>query len=930
MNCLSLKAYTLSQEDILHQLNVARTRGLSQVEVDRRLAKYGPNELAQAPEESKLKLFFHSFKEPIIIVLMVAVVLATLSAIYDFQVTKNYSHGVAAVYEAVAIAILIFVNAFIAFYQANSARKSLAALAQMSHHQINTLRDGTWGPVDTTQLVPGDIVAVKMGDFIEGDVRWLKVAELQVNESHLTGEADAITKATQALAEDTQLGDQQNMGFSGSTVVNGNGIGVIVGTGMTTELGKIADLMTSAGQQKTPIEKNINALTKKLMLVAGAIVLFTILYDVSKEFLRSGTLELAKVPEILSSAIALAVASIPDAMPVVLSIVLTIGATILAKNNGLIKSLSSVETLGATSYIASDKTGTLTKNQMTVTKFWANNATFSVEGLGYDPLGDIIPNTNDANYQQFLQAAVLDNEAEIMQDEDQNWQPYGNPTDVSLVVLAAKAGISRSELLEKNDDNDIDVVRVLPFDSKRKMMSVVILRDGDYYVITKGAPDVILNQAEGIMLDDEIKPVARYTKKFESKILEFANDALRTIAVSIRKLDEETALHGEVAALEQQLTILGVAGIIDPPREEVKASVATLNKAGVHVVMITGDHAATARAIAYQLGIVDDKNAQVIEGKELEQLSDSELYDLVPNTFVYARVSPEHKQRIVKQLQAHNAVVAMTGDGINDAPALRAADIGIAMGINGTEVTKDAADLVLLDDKFTTIEKSVYAGRRIFANIRNFIRQELVTNVAEVLSLIFGVLLITVPVGQITATTPTLTALMVLWVNMISDSLPSFALGYDQPEGDLMQQGPRNTKQSILKGMLPRIFIRGGVMGLMVFLAFYWAALQGMTIPQAQTIAFLTLVFGQLWHVFDARSSHTLFSRNPFENGRLNMAVAFAATSSILVTLMPFFNDVMGTAPLSPILYLAVIFIPALPTFLLSGFKVIFDIKENI
>lgn len=921
-----------SAEAILQQLNVARTKGLSQQEVKRRLEKYGPNELVQEKAASKLALFFASFKEPIIIVLIVAVALAIFSAVYDFQVTGNTSHGMAAIYEAVAIGILIFVNAFISFYQTNSARKSLAALQAMSHHHMHTLRDGHWDAVDTTQLVPGDIISVKMGDFIEGDVRFLKVSELQINESHLTGEADAIAKRPATLKADTELGDRQNMGYSGSTVVNGNGIGVIVGTGMSTELGKIADLLHTAPNSKTPIERNVNALAKKLMFVAGGIVLFTILYDVIKEFIRTGTVALAKMPKILSSAIALAVASIPDAMPVVLSIVLTIGATMLSRNNGLIKSLSSVETLGATSYIASDKTGTLTKNQMTVTRFWANNATFEVEGNGYDPLGEITPVTNDANYQAFLEASVLDNEAEIQKDADQNWQPYGNPTDVALVVLAAKADICRSALLEKDGAHDIDVVRILPFDSTRKMMSVVVQREAQYHLITKGAPDVILNNATQIMLDDVTKPIERYRKKFESKVLAFANDALRTLAVATRPLDKETALHGSIQELEQQLTILGLAGIIDPPREEVRASVANLTAAGIHVVMITGDHAATARAIAYDLGIVDDRLANVIEGRDLEQMSDGQLFEVVPHTHVYARVSPEHKQRVVKQLQAHKAVVAMTGDGINDAPALRTADIGVAMGINGTEVTKDAADLILLDDQFTTIEHSVQAGRRIFANIRNFIRQELITNVAEVLSLLLSVILITAPIGQVSETTPTLTALMVLWVNMISDSLPSFALGYDRPEGDLMRQPPRDTQQSILKGMMPRIFLRGTVMGLMVFGAFVWGAKQGMNIPQAQTLAFLTLVFGQLWHVFDARSARTLFARRPFENSRLNLAVAFAAVSSLLVTLLPFFNRVMGTTALPPMLYLAVIVLPALPTFFLSGLKEISRLnrKQNV
>lgn len=391
--------------------------------------------------------------------------------------------------------------------------------------------------------------------------------------------------------------------------------------------------------------------------------------------------------------------------------------------------------------------------------------------------------------------------------------------------------------------------------------------------------------------------------------------------MTLRDIDEDLALHGSTAELEQHLTLLGIAGIIDPPRPEVRQSVTTLHQAGIQVVMITGDHAVTARAIALKLGIVTDPSARVVEGKQLEAMTDEDLFRLAPSIRVYARVSPEHKQRIVRALQWHGETVAMTGDGINDAPALRAADIGIAMGINGTEVTKDAADLILLDDKFTTIERSVRAGRTIFGNIKNFMRHELTTNVAEVLALLFGVLLMTQPVGQVAATTPTLTALMVLWVNMISDALPSFALGYDVPEADLMNQPPRNVKQSILHGMLGRIFLRGIVMGGLVYVAFIWAASQGMSGAEAQTLAFLTLVFGQLWHVFDARSTRTLFARNPFENYQLLLAVAFAAVASLLVTIMPFFNEVMGTAPLSSTLYAAVVFIPALPTLILSGIK---------
>ncbi|WP_179393955.1 cation-translocating P-type ATPase [Lacticaseibacillus absianus] len=920
---MSQAPYAQHKADVLAQLNTDRTHGLTQTEAQARLDQHGPNALPTPPRPSAWRQFLDTLKEPLVIILFIAVFLAWGSAAYDLLVTGNRAHGMAAIYESIAILILIFVNSGLGFWQAQNAQKSLDALKSMADHHANVLRDGEWGQIPAETLVPGDIISVRTGDFIEADVRWLHRAELQVNEAHLTGEAEPVAKQTHALVGDAELGDRTNMGYSGSMVTHGNGLGVVVGTGMTTELGKIATLLHQVVDKKTPIERTIAALTKKLMIVAIAIVFLTLGLELFKAYQTTGTLSFAAVAESLSTAIALAVAAIPDALPAVLSIVLTIGATMLAKNNGLIKSLNSVETLGSTSFIASDKTGTLTKNEMTVTRFYANGATYTVEGNGYEPIGEILPDdpAHTASYERFMLASVLNNEAAIVEDDDGRSAPFGNPTDVALVVMGHKVDIERDTLLDKNTGRNIDLVRVLPFDSTRKMMSVVIKDGEQYQVLTKGAPDVVLAHTDWVEQGDRLLAIDAAREAVEAQVLGFASDALRTIAVTLRDIDRELALHGSVAELEQHLTLLGVAGIIDPPRPEVRQSVRTLHEAGVQVVMITGDHAVTARAIAARLGIVEDDTARVVEGRELEAMSDDELYAIVPDIRVYARVSPEHKQRIVHALQRHDEIVAMTGDGINDAPALRAADIGIAMGINGTEVTKDAADLILLDDKFTTIENSVAAGRTIFGNIKNFMRHELTTNVAEVLALLFGVLLMTHQVGQVAATVPTLTALMVLWVNMVSDALPSFALGYDVPEADLMRQPPRNVRASILDGMLGRIFLRGIVMGGLVYVAFLWGAHQGMRASEAQTLGFLTLVFGQLWHVFDARSTRTLFRRNPFENGKLLIAVGFAAVTSLLVTLFPFFNTVMGTAPLSAELYLAVIFLPAIPTFVLSGLK---------
>ncbi len=918
--------YQKSGEAVCEALATSRTNGLTDKEARKRLAQYGPNELVTKKNEPAWKLFLKSFQEPLIIILLIATALALASAAYDFWGTGDTSHAMASVYEAVAILIIVAINSGLTFHQTRSTQKSLDALANMRQHKMNVLRDGSWQTIPAREVVIGDLVTVKSGDFIEGDLRWVTVSELQVNESHLTGESDAITKTTEALTGDPELGDRTNMGYSGSMIVNGNGIGIVVESGVNTELGKISGLIQNIDDQKTPIEKSVHSLSKKLMIVGGLIIVVTIGYDLVKQLVTTGTIAVDSLGGISSTAIAIAVASIPDAMPVVLSIVLTIGAKLLADNKGLVKSLSSVETLGATTYIASDKTGTLTKNEMTVTRFLTNGHVYQVEGKGYAPVGQFLRRdgsvADDADYRRLLEVAVLNNEAEIKPDDQQNWRPFGNPTDVSLVVLGAKQGVKRDQLLERQGDRDIDIIRVLPFDSTRKMMTVVIREDDRYYSLTKGAPDVIAQRTDAVLLNGRVTKDAQIDEEIHQTVLDFAGDALRTIALTQREVTKEIALNASTEDLERHLTFVGLVGIIDPPREEVRAAIKTLRQASVNVVMITGDHAATAQAIAKQLGIIQDKNARVITGRELEKLTDQELRDAVLETRVYARVTPEHKQRIITTLQERQQVVAMTGDGINDAPALKAADIGIAMGINGTEVTKDAANLILLDDKFTTIERSVEVGRTIFANILNFMRHELTTNVAEVLSLLLGVFLITAPIGQVSEVTPTLTALMVLWVNMISDSLPSFALGYDQPEADVMQQRPRNTKQSILaNGMLGRVLLRGGIMGGLVFVAFVWAAANGYTVAQSQTIAFLTLVFGQLWHVYDARSAGTLFDRNPFTNSRLTLAVGFAATSSILATLIPFLNEVMGTAPLSVELYGAIIIGSAIPTFVLSGIK---------
>ncbi len=916
-----MKFYQQSKENILNNYNVKISQGLSETQVIANRERYGENKLPEEKEDSYLKVFLKSFKEPIIIVLMGAVALSFFSSFYSFQIVGDRKHGLESLYEAIAIAILIIINAFLGFWQEISARKNLNSLKEMNNRFVSVLRNGNLEKIASNELVVGDIVKVTVGDFVEADVRWLQLDELQLIESHLTGEADAVIKTSEIISEKVEIGDQRNMGFSGSVVSSGQGTGIVVATGENTELGKISQLMKEEGVRQSPLQKTVQKLTKTLMKISAGIVVLTFVFGL----ISSGEFSINSITSVFSTSIALAVASIPDALPVVLSIVLTIGAVKMSKNKGLIKTLSSVETLGSTSYICSDKTGTLTQNEMTVTKFYANGQLYTVEGLGYDIKGGvslISQENKEKNFEKFMESIVLCNDSSL-KEVDGQIKTFGNPTEIALTVLGAKTGYKKDDLLEK-----VRVVRTLPFSSSRKMMSVIIENDRGYFLYTKGAPDVLIERCSGFLINNQIDKSEKEKDNFVKIVDTYAEEALRTLAVAYKKIDENEALNGNTEELEKNFILTGVAGIIDPPREEVKESIRQLHEANINVVMITGDHEKTARAIAYDLGIVKSKDAKVLKGIDLEEMSDQELYEEVRNINVYARVSLEHKQRIVKQLQSHKQVVAMTGDGVNDAPALRAADIGVAMGITGTEVTKDSADLILLDDKFTTIEKSVYSGRTIYANIKNFMRHELTTNVAEVLALILGLVLFRKAVGDVAAMTPTLTALMVLWVNMVSDAIPSFSLGYDVAETDLMNEKPRDSNQSILANYTwSRVLIRGTIMGGMVYLSFLLAAQNGLSASEAQTVAFLTLVYGQLWHVFDARSSRTLFRRNPFGNLRLVGAVVFAGVSSFLVTLIPFFNSVMGTAQLTLPIYLMVIFIPALPTLILSGVKEIFKVK---
>lgn len=877
-------------------------RGLPADVAATRLREQGPNQLTEGEKTSPLRLFLEQFKNPLLIILLVGAAISFYAG-----------HAV----DAIAIGVIVVINALISFIQEHNAQKSMDALKDMAAPDAFIRRDGEWVSVPARDLVPGDVLRLNTGDIVAADVRIIESNRLQLDEAALTGESEPVDKGTEAiLADDVPLGDRVNLGFMSTMVTAGNGICVVVATGMDTEVGLIADMMATAEEPRTPLQRRIDSLSH--VLIGGALAVVAGIIGIG---IHHGM----DLIEMVNTGISLSVAAIPEGLPTVVTIVLTMGSKRMARGNALARQLASVETLGSTSVICSDKTGTLTQNQMQVMALWAADKRWEITGQGFEPIG-VFQNAegletdpeSDKDLKDTLMISAICNDATLV-EKDGQYSIQGNPTEGALVVAAAKVGITRQRMA----DEGYEVVQQFPFDSTRKMMSVIVkLPDGEHLLVAKGAPDVMLARTLTLRSHGDELPITDETRAHvEAAIADFGARALRTLAIAYRRVDPEH-LDLEPEHHEQDFVLLGIHGIMDPPRPEVIDAVAQCWSAGVRTVMITGDHAVTARAIAEEIGIMHSSEDLVVTGSELDNTSDEELRKLVPHAAVFARVSPEHKLRIVKALQSNNQVVAMTGDGVNDAPALRSADIGVAMGITGTAVAKDSASLILLDDNFSTIVAAVAEGRRIYDNIRKFIRQALTANVAEVSVILFAFLLM--------GDDPLLpiTALMILWINLVSDGIPALALGIEPPEADIMARSPRSRDESFFVDNLgARIVIRGLALGWLSYFMFDFALDRGTTLAYAETLAFSTLIFSQLWHIFDARTFKTVYHRNPFTNKYLLMAVALSALLSIAVIYLPFGNTIFGTEPLQPRHLLMVISIAALPTFVLSGLKATFGIK---
>lgn len=887
-----MKYHEMKEQDIEKVLNTDFSKGLTENDARKRMKQHGFNELDEGEKQSALLLFFSQFKDFMVLVLLGAVLISGLLGEYI---------------DAIAIIAIVIINGFLGFFQERKAEQSLKALKELSAPQVTVLRDGQWVKIPSKELVAGDVLKFSSGDRIGADVRIIDSKSLEIEESALTGESLPVTKTITPLEkQDLGIGDLENMAFMGTMVTRGSGVGVVVATGMKTAMGQIADLLQNAETMITPLQRKLQQLGKILITVA---ILLTVLVVVV------GVIQGHDLYTMFLAGVSLAVAAIPEGLPAIVTVALSLGVQRMIKKNAIVRKLPAVETLGCASVICSDKTGTLTQNKMTVTHLWSGGNTWKVDGVGYNPEGKFyrgetevpVDVKRERALQQMLMFGMMCNHASIKEKESNEYVVDGDPTEGALLVAAMKAGYNRNFLLKQ-----YEIVQEFPFDSTRKMMSIVLKdQNGRQFVVTKGAPDVLVSISGSILWDGKRQLLSRELKtNVHEAINDLASKALRTIAIGFKEISGKTIVLDEREA-EKDLTLIGLQGMIDPPRPEVKQAVRECKDAGIKTVMITGDHVITAKAIAKQLGILTSKN-RVLEGNALSLMSVEELEEVVDDVTVFARVSPEHKLKIVKAFQNKGHIVAMTGDGVNDAPAIKTADIGVAMGITGTDVAKEASALVLLDDNFATIKAAIKEGRNIYENIRKFIRYLLASNVGEILVMLFAMLLgLPLP----------LVPIQILWVNLVTDGLPAMALGLDQPEEDVMKRSPRSPREGIFARKLGwKVVSRGFLIGLATLIAFMIAYQENPDhLAYAQTVAFATLVMAQLIHVFDCRSEISIFARNPFGNMYLVWAVISSIALMFVVIYYAPLQPIFHTVPIIAKDWLIIFGLAAAPTFLLAG-----------
>ena len=889
---------------ILNDLKTT-AKGISQSEARKRLVKFGYNELKQEKGISRLEIFLSQFKSFLVIILIAATIFSAL---------------IGEIVDAIAILIIVILNGIFGYVQEYKAEKTIEALKRMTRPEAVVMRDGKHMVIPSRELVPGDVVLLEQGSRVTADLRIIEAIDIKIDEAAITGESVPVNKHIHTLKGDVQLADMKNMAWAGTMVTYGRGKGIVVATGMSTEIGRIAHIVEEEGEEPTPLQKKLNIFGKNLGVIILVISVLVIIIGIVREGPLAGLpLTQDLVVTMIITGIALAVAAIPEGLPAVVTITLALGLQRLAKSNALMRKLPAVETLGSTTVICSDKTGTLTKNEMTVKSLWIPGATktkqhdlddgfIAVEGEGYEPAGDFEEIKGDSksqhgmkidmkaehNLPMLLKVGALCNNAKLgrlkEEGKESEWKIIGDPTEGALIVAAAKAGMT-ADMLNKQHTR----IKEIPFSSERAMMTTVNkASDGKALVCVKGAPEVILGRCTRYLDGNVPKQMSSETKK---KIL-VANHAMTSRALRVLGLAyKETASENDPDnTIESDLTFLGLAGMIDPPRDEVKEDIEIAKRAGIKVVMITGDHRNTALAIAKDIGIMPAAHpgqAKSLTGQELDKMSSQELVDVVENVSVYARVNPEHKLKIIEALHEKGHIVAMTGDGVNDAPALKGADIGIAMGIKGTDVAKEASDMVLRDDHFSSIVSAIKGGRSIYDNIKKFIQYLLSSNLGEVI-IVFVAMLIGFMDPATGAIILPLAAIQLLWINLLTDGLPALALGVDPPSPGIMDRKPRDPKEKILnKSMLTDIVVVGIIIAIGTLLLFWYNLPRGGAL--AATIAFTTVVMFEMVRVQSVRMKYKV---GLLSNKKLIIAMAVSLGLQLMVVYTPFFQPIFNTVAL--------------------------------
>ena len=922
---------------VAQALNVDPRTGLSSDEAKRRLDKFGPNELASAPPVPKWKKFLQQFQDPLVYLLLAATAISLVAWIIEKVNAAPGAEGEALPFDSIVIVLILIVNAILGYMQEAKAEEAVNALSEMTAPTSNVLRNGRVERINTTDIVPGDILVLGEGDTVPADGRLLAAASLRIAEASLTGESVPVSKKPATLDSAKALGDRANMVFNGTSVTQGTGRAIVTGTGMNTQVGKIADLLQSTEDEATPLQKEMNHVSK-ILGIAVCIIAVVVLLALA---VLEGFHSVHDVIDSLLLAVSLAVAAVPEGLAAILTVVLALGVQRMAAHHAIVKKLHSVETLGSASVICSDKTGTLTRNEMTVERVVVPSGEVELTGTGYAPEGDMVSIDGSAVPENVanevlatLGAGTLANDGELRAGEKPGtWEIVGDPTEVSLVVAARKTHADKKFA-------HFDRVAEIPFTSERKRMSVITRNAtdaGKLTVFAKGAPDVLLSYCDRIYVNGAIRKLTEGDRQDILDTVErLSREAYRTLGEAFRPLETDSLAQipgirtnsaGEISdiseqaeAIEAHLIWCGMVGIIDPPRTEVRDAVAEAHRAGIRTVMITGDHPLTAARIASDLGIIA-KDGKALTGDELDAMDEAQLDKATSEVSVYARVAPEHKLKIVESLQRQGNIAAMTGDGVNDAPAVKSADIGVAMGITGTEVTKESAKMILADDNFSTIVAAVREGRGIFDNIRKFLRYLLSSNVGEVFTVFFGVVFagwLGIKNPESVGVTVPLLATQLLWINLLTDAAPALAMGVDPMTEDVMNRKPRKLTDRVIDGaMWGDIVYIGIIMAAVTLIGMDMHLTGGLftdrsvdamghdaQMVEARTMGFTILVFAQLFNAIASRSHLQSAFVGLFSNKWLWGAIGLSIVLQLLVIYVPFLNTAFGTTPLPPMAWL--------------------------